>query len=890
MTQVPQHFHLALDPQADPQAVIIRPMVRFTLLADRLIRMEYSPEDHFEDRASQVFWYRRQPVPEFSIQEKGGILEIETAYLRLAYVLDRPFAFDSLSIELRESGKVWRYGDPNPGNLGGTLRTLDFTNGPVPLPSGLVSRDGWSLVDDSATLVFDLQSWLEPRNSAPGSLDLYFFGYGHDYQGCIGEFMRVAGHVPVIPRWALGNWWSRYWAYSQDELTQLMLEFESHEIPLSVCIVDMDWHITQTGNECTGWTGYTWNRELFPDPDSFIAFLHSKGLKTALNLHPAEGVHAHEEAYYEIAKCMGMDPEEKLPVPFDLANPLFAEAYFRILHHPEEKRGVDFWWLDWQQGSLTQMPGLDPLWWLNHLHALDRAREGDQRPFTFSRWGGLGNHRYPIGFSGDSIVTWDTLAFQPHFTATAANVGYGWWSHDIGGHVGGIEDAELYTRWVQFGVFSPILRLHSTKNPYHQRLPWGYDAETFKNAQNAFKLRHALIPYIYSMAWQEHSQNIPLVRPMYYSNAEEEAAYHCPDQYWFGSELIAAPFISAALPDTRLARQVVWLPAGDWFDFFTGERLEGASWQTFYGTPRDIPVFARAGAIVPLDPQPDWDHRGSPDSLEIHIFPGADNHFELYEDEGEGQGYLAGRHFITTFKLEWEGDRLTFTALPGRGEVELAPPLRKIELVFHGVRKPGKVSMLFNDSEQQAALLADPGGRIYRLPGIFLAPDDSFQITLEMPDDDLLEPYGSIQARLFRLLDSFHMPTQAKAMLAGDLPEIVSNPEYLGRYLVSLTDVQARALIEVLTGAGYHHSHSSGPERIILWNNRGCEQVRYRLAVEHGLVFQKELRFKEEAGVIPGFKAIYPNESFPLSNWRLRLAYLNMIDWTLQNEGNSALA
>ena len=210
--------------------------------------------------------------------------------------------------------------------------------------------------------------------------------------------------------------------------------------------------------------------------------------------------------------------------------------------------------------------GLDPLWWLNHLHFYDLGRDGvtepgftdsgftepvevnsesvPKRPFIFSRWGGLGNHRYPIGFSGDTHVSWDSLAFQPFFTATAANVNYGWWSHDIGGHMGGVEEAELFARWVQFGVFSPIFRLHCTNNRFHERRPWGWDAETARVTANAMRLRHQLIPYLYTMAWRNHTEQRPLVRPMYHEFPAQEAAYHCPDQYLFGSEMLAAPFVA----------------------------------------------------------------------------------------------------------------------------------------------------------------------------------------------------------------------------------------------------------------------------------------------------------------------------------------------------------
>ena len=448
MTTIPPHFRIAFHPFPDPEAVVRVPEARFTLLTSRMIRMEHHPTEAFEDRPSQAFWYRDQDVPDFDVVRSDDSLEIITEYLHLRYLPGRGFSPETLSVRVKESGVTWRYGDVDHGNLGGTARTLDEADGRVPIEPGLVSRVGWVVVDDSSSLVFDEAGWLEARDAPAGALDLYFLGYGHAYQDCLADFCKVAGPVPVLPRWVLGNWWSRYWRYTQQELGDLMLDFEANQVPLSVCIIDMDWHLTDTGNACSGWTGYTWNRDLFPDPPGFVRFLHELGLRTALNLHPAEGIHSHEAMYPQMAEAVGIDPASERPVQFDIEDPAFAKAYFEFLHHPQEAQGVDFWWVDWQQGNPSRLPGLNLLWWINHLHFHDLGRDDQKRPFLFSRWGGLGNHRYPIGFSGDTIVSWESLAFQPCFTAVAANVGYGWWSHDIGGHMNGVEDPELYTRWV----------------------------------------------------------------------------------------------------------------------------------------------------------------------------------------------------------------------------------------------------------------------------------------------------------------------------------------------------------------------------------------------------------------------------------------------------------
>jgi alpha-glucosidase (family GH31 glycosyl hydrolase) len=785
-------------PVARPEAVVTGPNVRFTVLAPRLLRLEYSPQAAFEDRASQAFWYRRQPVPAFQVARSPAGIEVSTECLHLHYApSDRGFAPDTLSIELLGSDTVWHYGDLDRHNLRGTARTLDTIEGSLYLEPGLISRSGWAVVDDSASLVFDNAGWLQAR-SDPDNIDLYFFGYGHDYAACLQDFFRVAGPVPLVPRWALGNWWSRYWEYSQQELLALMDEFRARDIPLSVCIVDMDWHITDTGNASRGWTGYTWNRDLFPHPGAFLQELHEQGLHASLNLHPADGVHPHEEQYQAMARRMGIDPASREPVPFDIADPRFAAAYFQILHHPQEALGVDFWWIDWQQGKSSSLAGLDPLWWLNHLHFYDLGRDGHKRPFIFSRWGGLGNHRYPIGFSGDTVVSWKSLAFQPYFTATAANVGYGWWSHDIGGHFRGIEDRELYTRWVQYGLFSPVLRLHSTKNPYHERRPWGYDPEVVDITREAMQLRHALVPYLYSMAWQCHAEGRMPVQPMYYQHPEEEAAYLCPNQYYFGSELVAAPYTSPRDPDTRLSRQPLWLPEGDWFDFFSGEYYTGGRWHTCYGRLDEIPVLARAGGIVPLGPRAGWGDLDNPAELTIHLFAGADNEFVLYEDDGETTAYLQGGYCLTPMSQAWHEDRLQFTLGPARGDPSLLPEGRSYQLVIHGVRPPDGVRLAVDGVERAPGHAYDEALERLVVDAVVLKPAEALTLAVEVGSGGLLSGRDRRLEACRKLLAAFRLDSEVKHRIDRDLPTILGDASALAHHSPELKDAHLAALSAIL--------------------------------------------------------------------------------------------
>jgi alpha-glucosidase (family GH31 glycosyl hydrolase) len=638
---VKQQFRLDTQPVADPANVLQGDRYRITVLDAGLVRLEYDESGTFEDRASQTAVHRAFPATDFKVTEKDGLLEIYTERLHLIY--DKgPFTTHGLSVQAKggyhSNDSVWRYGTKTP-NLGGTARTLDDIDGAIPLEDGVLAFNGVAVVDDSRTVLLEDDGWIAERR--PGTLDLYVFSYGRDYKAALKALYALTGPAPLLPRYALGNWWSRYHPYTADEYVDLMDRFRAARIPLSVAVIDMDWHwVDIDAKYGSGWTGYTWNTDLFPDPKQFLADLHDRGLATSLNVHPAEGVHAHETAYTAIAERMGIDPDSELPVNFDPTDPDFIEAYFEELHHPLEDEGVDFWWLDWQQGGVTKVAGLDPLWLLNHFHYLDSGRDG-KRPLTFSRYAGIGSHRYPIGFSGDTHITWESLDFQPYFTATASNAGYGWWSHDIGGHFKGYRDDELATRWVQLGVFSPVNRLHSGLNPFNTKEPWRFPAAAEQVMTDFLRLRHRLLPYVATMNLRAHAEGEPIVQPMYYDHPEEGVAYDVPNQFMFGSELLVAPITSPADRDTGLGRVKAWLPDGTWTDVFTGQSYTGGRSLYLHRDLRSIPVLARAGAIVPHAAEDELlDGSGVPSVVELKVYPGADGDFTLAEDNDDDRWAL----------------------------------------------------------------------------------------------------------------------------------------------------------------------------------------------------------------------------------------------------------
>jgi alpha-glucosidase (family GH31 glycosyl hydrolase) len=401
-----------------------------------------------------------------------------------------------------------------------------------------------------------------------------------------------------------------------------------------------------------GWTGYTWNTELFPNHQELLDWLHSRNFKVTLNVHPSQGIRFFEACYVEFCHRMGRDPASKEPIEFDVTDMNFMEAYFDLAHHFYEEEGVDFWWLDWQQGKTSKIPGLDPLWALNHYHMLDHSRK-NTRPLILSRYSGLGSHRYPLGFSGDTHCTWASLDFQPYFTNNAANAGYTWWSHDIGGHHFGEQDDELYLRWLQYGVFSPVNRLHSTCSDYMGKEPWKRSFAVRIVAEEFLRLRHRLIPFLYSANYRTHKDGIPVCMPMYYEYDCEEA-YKAKNQYLFGSQLLVCPITSPMDRRLNLASVRVWLPKGRWTDIFNGRSYQGGKWVEMYRDLDSIPVLAPAGAIVPLYAQGETNDLSLEQPLEINIWRG-NGSFDLYEDDGQTKQYEDGKFAITTFQV-WEDE------------------------------------------------------------------------------------------------------------------------------------------------------------------------------------------------------------------------------------------
>lgn len=678
--------------------------VRFTVITDGALRMEYSPQGNFVDDKSFIAINRKYPPVSFRMKQTKSVVCIYTNSFEMTYKKNSgPFSAKNLSIVSAKKSKVrfsWLPGTLDSLNLKGTTRTLDAYDGDMrngkkmELENGLLSKSGWTFLDDSQSYLFDHSDWpwaiSRPQDS--DVQDWYFFAYGHHYKQALRDFTILSGKVPLPPRYAFGYWWSRFWDYSDDDYRELLSNFQKYDIPLDVLVVDMDWHYTTPG--LGGWSGYSWNRRLFPDPDKFMKWLKSNDVKITLNLHPAGGIQPYDENYPAMARAMGMNPADSIGIKWQGSNKRFMQAWYNEILRPFERQGVDFWWLDWQQWpNDSVMTKLSNTWWINYTTFTDMEKHRDTRPMLYHRWGGLGNHRYQIGFSGDTQITWNSLDYQPYFNTTASNVLYGYWSHDIGGHMGADSIApEMYIRWMQFGLMSPILRTHSTKNVGLTKEPWAFSLYHMDILRNIINMRYAFAPYIYTMARKTFDEALPLCRPLYYEYPNNPEAYNYPNEYFFGDNLLVHP-ITQPMKQSAKAEKITWLPAGNnWYELVSGMLFKGGQTVHRKFALDEMPIYVKGGSILPL-----YDKvknlRKNDESIIVTIWPGATHaSFSFYEDAGNDKDYQH-EYAHTDMRYQRYSQHMVVTVAPREGSYPDMPAKRQFRVKLVASAVPSRVEV-----------------------------------------------------------------------------------------------------------------------------------------------------------------------------------------------------
>ena len=668
---------------------------RFTVLSQGLIRLEYNENGIFEDRPTSFAWYRNMPFVNYIKNETDSKIEIETDYFKLSYIKERFFSgtklnpISNLKVSLKGTDKIWYYGHPEVRNYGYPSSSIDDNDDKVVMKKGLYSTDGFATYDDSDSYIIDKNGMFIPRENK--TIDIYLFMYLNNYQMCLTDYFSITGYPTLIPRYALGTWWSKNTNYTDDNIKSLVEDFDNNEIPLSVILLDNYWHTRNyEGKELE--SGFSFNNKNYTNPINLIAYLHSKGIHLGLSINPVEGIYPYEKRYEEVKKYL--IPDERGVIPFNVLDPLCLDVYFKILISPLNSVGVDFYWLTTR--------GYNNLYLLKHYQFLNQYQYIKNRPLMVSRNSDLCEHRYPVLYTGKSIVSWDTLKKYVFYNLTSANIGGPFYAHDIGGTYKGTENNELYIRFVQLGVFSPIFKFGSEIGKYYHRQPWKWSFKTYKICKDYINLRYRLIPYLYSEAYKYHKYGKLMIEPVYYKYSRYYDDDNYRNEYYFCSDFFVAPIVSQK--DYLMNRVVhkLFLPDGVWYDFKSGKKFIGDNKYILFYREEEYPYFVREGAIIPLNNLKQQDgysnNTNCPKNMEIKVFPGRSNSYKLYEDDGISEYYKQGYYIVTGMEYEYSKNSYTFTIKPIEGRTGIIPEYRNYRICFKNMKEPELINVFINGS------------------------------------------------------------------------------------------------------------------------------------------------------------------------------------------------
>lgn len=677
--------------KGNKDAIIQGKKYRFTILTESLIRLEYSPTGEFEDNPSQLVWFRNQERPEFYVQGDSRFLEVKTRCFTLIYEKESKFGANplnpsaNLKVMIPETEKVWYYKHPEVRNYECPCGEFN-TNNELMRIRGLYSTDGFVSIDDSHTLVFNEDGTLTKRKTQ-NNIDIYVFVYNTLFYRCLNDYFKITGYPALVPRYALGVWWYKDEDYNDYTLSALINNFQTKKVPLSVLTLNNDWHVNKLNREHNIKTGFTFDVNNFKEPGKMISYLHNKKIKIGLTLNPTMGIRKYE-AYYDTA-IKYIKTDRKGTIPFNVYDNVFLDIYFKIFVHSLTNLDVDFFRID-------NIPDNNIKFYLNHYHTLDTKSVNNRRPLILTHDAYIGTHRYPVVSTGEVKCDWDSLKKICEYNINLANRGISWATHSYGGYVGGVEDSELYIRFIQLATYSPIFMLASSRGKYYKREPWKWDYHTFVIARDFMNLRQKLVPYLYTEGYRYTEQGIPLIEPVYYRypNLYDDELYH--NEYFFGSQLFISPILHKKEDIMKRSIHRFYLPDGVWYDLYSGKKFLGNKKYVLFYSDETYPVFAKAGAIIPMGYNESINDVSTPTNLEISFFPGASNNYTLYEDDGITEQYKKKYYFQTDIEYKYLPNNYEIIIKPKEGNLAVNYPTRNYKFILKNVRSNADIVATVN--------------------------------------------------------------------------------------------------------------------------------------------------------------------------------------------------
>ncbi len=755
MYNLGEHFKVNYKNNVSQDCVFRGSNYRFTILALGLIRIEYSETGEFNDKLTKLVNNREFDKPEFTVKEDNNFLEITTSLFKLSYQKGKNFkSSKNLKVTMGED-LSWYYGHVEAKNYHSFINLNDKEK-----IKSLYSFDGFVTLDDSNNEILEPDgTFIKNTNN---QIDLYLFVYLNDFQKCLDNYYKLTGYPALVPRFTLGNWWSKNEVYNDSSLKELVDDFEYYNIPISVLLLDKDWHVRAYDKKNILKTGFTFNTELFKSPFDMISYIHSKNVRVGLNINPTEGLYNIDTQFDKTKSYLQVN--EKGFIPYNVLDYKWLDVYLKLYIHPLDALGVDLYFLDIKNHDYETFL-------LKHYHYYDMNRNYKSRPVTLGYYTDLNQHKYPVTYMGKSDVSWKSLKQIPFLNVNATNLGISYYAHDIGGYFKGVEDNELYIRYVQLGVFSPILKFGSDKGKYYKREPWRWSIKTLNIATEYLILRHKLIPYLYTEAYNYHIKGIPLIKPLFYVNPEMYDDPIFKDSYYFGSQLFVHPITKSKDYVMNRVVQKIFLPEGLWYDFFTGKKFIGNNTYTSFFKDQNYPVFAKAGSIIPLSNDTDTNFTNPPKNLEIQFFPGISNEYLFYEDDGVSSLYKKGFYLLTKIDYNYMPNNYTVIIKALEGKSGIVPEYRNYKLVFRNVKKAEEVVVYDNKVKIESKNYVHGNDFIVEVKNV----KSINQLTVNCKGKDIeIAATRVINEDIFHIIDDLQIETTLKEkvdeVIFGDLP------------------------------------------------------------------------------------------------------------------------
>lgn len=666
---------------------------RFSILSPRLIRIEYNKDNKFENRATSLVIKRNFGSTNFTVEQTELSLTITTEYFTLTYVKGTPMNSKNLKVKVNGTDREWYPAHKEIRNLGSINYSLDYLENNLKLDKGLYSFDGFATLDDSTNLVLENDNFI-PREP---TYDMYLFVYNKDLGLCLQDYFNLTGYPPMIPRYTLGTWWYKNDPYNMYDIDNILKEFSDNHLPISVFLLGDKWHNREEN--------FAYDRTLF-DTNILNKYYKSKRVKFGLTINPELPIYPKDPLFNTLSNAINNYDNKYLS--FIPLNNNTISIYLNTVISNLKSTGINIFNIDYNNEKDKQ-----GLFLLNHYHYV--IANLNEVGVILSRNPGIAPHRYPIIYSGQTRVSWDTLKALPTYNNSAANLGITWHAHAIGGYYGGIEDDELYLRYIQFGVFNPIFILAGDTGKYYKREPWKWNQLNLSVIRTYMQLRNKLIPYIYNEGYNYHEYGVPLIQPLYYKYPKIYDEPNYVNQYFFGSRIMISPIIKKKNIEMNRVVQRIFIPSGTWYDYFSGKKFAGNKYYVNFYKDEDYPIFVKEGSIIPmsLDDTPDL-----PRNMEIQIFPaenGLYSSYELYEDDGISlnKNY---NYIITKMNLDRVENGYKFTITKKDGNLNV--PNRTYLLRFKNMKNPDKIIVKYQGQTKECQAIVEKNDILLELKDI----------------------------------------------------------------------------------------------------------------------------------------------------------------------------